>query len=165
MPPNAKKRAARDHQTAARLPVAAEGCLPERWLQRLGSLLSHLRVANHMRAQRPAPFRDRYGVCDYAAAPPLRNRSVPYLEFGVAKGNAQRHLIGLLHSLQTRLRGCDNFEGHVRTIVIDWYARFCLSSDPHTIARDRLLDAGYEIGRDRPSPHEHTGPLWATRGH
>lgn len=54
---------------------------------------------------------------------------------------------------------------NARTIVMEWHARFCPSCDPHTLARDRLLDAGHEIVRDRHAPHGHTGLLWATRGH
>jgi len=52
-----------------------------------------------------------------------------------------------------------------RTIVMEWHARFCPSSNPHAMARELLLDAGYEIEGDQPSPHGLTGVLWATRGH
>ena len=50
-----------------------------------------------------------------------------------------------------------------RAIVMEWHARFCPSSNPHTMARDLLLDGGYEIGRDQVSPHGLTGLLWAVR--
>jgi FkbM family methyltransferase len=51
-----------------------------------------------------------------------------------------------------------------RTIVMEWHARFCPSSDPHAMVRDLLLAADYEIVRDQVSPHALTGLLWVTRG-
>ena len=50
-----------------------------------------------------------------------------------------------------------------RTIVMEWHARFCPSTEPYAAARELLLGAGYRVFLDRPSDHMQTGLLWVGR--